>query len=158
MATLRQSKQIVAGYPVPSAVDAVNGMVAVSEFLVPSGMVINDVIEMGAIPEGMIVTDAWVACEDLDSGGPTITLSAGIISGVYGVVDNARTCGAEFFAASTVGQAGGVARANVAAGFLLTPNLDLVPYGLKVAAAATTPVVGAKIRMFVAMKPAPVGI
>ncbi len=152
---LRQSKQIVAGYPVPSAVDAVAGMCTVSEFIVPSGLVINDVIEMGAIPEGHIVTDVTFACEDTDSNGsPLITVQAGIISGVYGVVDAGRTCGAEFFTTNTAPQAGGVVRASVAAGLMLTPNLDVVPYGLKVVAAAATLVVGAKWRMFVWLKPA----
>ena len=159
MPTLRQAKQIVAGSPVinPRSADALVSQL--SEFIVPTGLALNDVIEMGAIPEGCVVVGAKVVSEDLDSNGtPTITLDAGILSGVYGKVDNARTCGNEFFAASTIGQTGGVQTDNKAAGLMLTPSLDLVPYGLKVAAAAATLTVGAKIRMSVTYRSAPIAM
>ncbi len=155
---LRQSKQILAGYPVPNPISAVDCIPITADFLVPTaGLALNDVIEMGGIAEGMVVVDAMVACEDLDTGA-TLTIQAGIVSGVYGAKDNARTCGAEFFPANAIGQTGGVARLSAQAGLLLTPSLDIVPFGLKIVAAPAGNIVGAKIRMTVWARPAPVSM
>jgi hypothetical protein len=157
---LYQSKQILNGYPVVNPTQANDVTPITGEFIVPSGLALNDVIEMGGLAEGLVPVDVILVAEDLDSNGtPTVSLDAGIVSGVYGATTGAaRTCGNEFFAANTAGRAGGVARADKAAGLLLTPSLDIVPFGLKVAAAAATLVVGAKIRMTVFARPAPVGM
>jgi hypothetical protein len=94
--------------------------------------------------------------EDLDSNGaPTITVKAGVISGVYGdAVTAGRTCGAELWAASSVPQAGGNVRSTVitgaavtAAGMLGGNGLDIIPIGFGIVGASATPVVGAKMVM-----------
>lgn len=157
---VRQSRQILAGVPTLNARGAEDEVVQISDYLVPAaGLALNEVIEMGGMGEGMIFTGVKVVVEDLDSGGsPAVTLDAGIVSGVYGDATTVRTCGNEFFAASTIGQAGGVQTENKAAGLLIAPSLDIVPYGLKVAAAPATNVVGARIRMIARFKPAPIQV
>lgn len=154
---LRQAVQIVAGVPLPNPLDASAGVCILTEYVVETGLALNDVIEMGAVPEGCVVTDALVATDDMDSNGaPLIGLDAGFLSGTYGQKDNARTCGSEIFAASNVGQAGGVARLAKKDAVMAAPDpIALKPYGLKVQAAAATLVVGAKVRMVLWAKPAP---
>jgi len=155
--TLRQATQITAGVPLPNPLDAAAGVCIVTEYTIETGLALNDVIEMGALPEGMICADVMIACDDADSNGtPTITLDGGFLSGSYGVKDNSRTCGTDFFAASTAAQAGGVQRLTSKVGPMTAPDpVNLKPYGLKVAAAAATLTVGAKIRMFMWAKSAP---
>jgi hypothetical protein len=156
MPTLRQAKQVVAQKAIPAPVDGVQVIAIIGDFVVPTGLVVNDVIEMGGLPADCVPVNLIVSTEDMDSNGtPLITLDAGIISGNFGALDNARTCGNEFFAASTVGQAGGIQAMNKAAGAMLAPSTSDRGWGLKVAAAAATLTVGAKVRavLFVAAKP-----
>lgn len=156
---LYQSKQVKARVPAYTPTEAVDLVPVVGEFIVPTGLTLNDVIEFGTLPANTIPVDLIVAAEDLDTGAtPTITLNAGILSGTAGKNDATRTCGAEFLAASNVGQAGGVTRAAVGAGLLLAPSESDRGFGLKVSAAAATLAVGAKIRVTLLVAPAPVGI
>ncbi len=74
---------------------------------VTTALVINDVIQMVKVPKNCTVTDVKLIVDDLDTG-TTITLSVG--NG-----DDPDY----FISASTVGQAGGVARADAATGFPL---------------------------------------
>ena len=155
---LFQSKQIAAGYPVPNATDAVDSVPVTAEFAVPAGLALNDVIEMGGIPEGCIVTDAIVAFEDLDTGGsPAIKFDMGILSGDYGS-KGARTCGNEFLAADTTAQTGGVARLNKTDALFLATSNATQSWGFKVNTAAATLAVGKRIRATVWVRPAPVAI
>jgi hypothetical protein len=57
-------------------------------------------------------------------------------------VGAARTCGAEFFAASTVGQAGTVARPTVKGAFRVAPTAKDRSIGVKVLLQAATPAAG----------------
>lgn len=156
---LRQSKQIVIGYPVIPPLNAAAGALLVHEYKVEAGLALNDVIEMGGIPEGCIVTSFRAVMEDADSNGsPTIALDAGLISGEFGKKDNARTCGTEFLAADTTARAGGVIVSTRPAGHLLVPDVAVRGFGFKVQAAAATLTVGAKIRTYVHVAPAPVGL
>jgi hypothetical protein len=67
-----------------------------------AALALNDVIQSPVLPKGAIVLDVMVVVNDLDSNGaPAITLDVG-----YGGDPD------YFIAASTVGQAGGVARAS----------------------------------------------
>lgn len=150
---LYQANQIVAGQTVPSSSDGVAVCHAFGDIVVPAaGFALNDVIEMAPLPPGHVPVNATVVCEDLDSG-TALTLDAGVLSGDFAVKDNARTCGSEFFAASTVGQAGGLADMNKAAGALLAPADNTRGVGLKVAANATGWVAGAKIRFTLLFRP-----
>lgn len=155
---LKQSTQIVAGDAVPSAAgnEAVH---LVGDYTVPTGLAANDVIEMVVLPAGYVPIDAVLVAEDLDSNGsPTVTLDLGLISGTAGAADNARTCGTEAFAASTVGQAGGVARPTKKDFGLIAPTDADRGIGLKLAAGAATLVVGAKIRLTVIARAARRGV
>jgi hypothetical protein len=160
MAIKGQSRQILAGYPVVNPRGADDEVVQISDYLIPTGGVAaGDIVEMGAIPEGCVPTNMRAVSEDLDSNGtPTVTLDIGILSGTYGDATSVRTMGNEFLAASTVGQAGGIADGNKAAGLLLAPSLDLVPYGIKFPAGTATPIVGARVRLIARFKPAPVSV
>lgn len=107
-----------------------------------AGSALNDIIELAQIPAGCRVVDMILDSTDLDTGGPTITLDVGIMSGDFGVDDAARTCGAEFFAASTVAQAGTAARPTLATAFRTGVTSNHRSIGVKIAAAATTPAAG----------------
>lgn len=96
----------------------------------------NHVFEMAVIPPYHTVVDAKLITGDLDTGA-AITLSVGAMIGTVGdqVFANRTTAnaiGEQFIAASNVGQAGGVARANVAAGFLLAPSAYAQSVGVQV--------------------------
>ena len=156
---LYQSKQVKAGVCAASADEANDLMVSTGEFVVPATLAVNDVSEFGAYPADAIALDLIVATQDLDSNAtPTLVLDAGILSGDYAKADSSRTCGAEFIAASTVGQAGGVAHAAVAAGLLSAPSLSDRGFGLKVTTAAATLAVGARIRVTLMVAPPPLSI
>jgi len=152
MTTLRQAAEILANYPVLSAdgyePTAINGT-----FIVPAGVAANDVIEMVALPAGYVPLDVTLDTEDLDTATAS-SLNVGILSGDYGVVDNTRVCGAEFIAASTIGQTGGIARMAVMGATRIAPTTNDRGVGIKVVAAAGTPVVGAKIGLTLWCRPA----
>jgi hypothetical protein len=68
---------------------------------VTAALALNDVIQSPPLPKGAVVYDVVLAVTDLDTGGsPAITLDVG-----YGADPD------YFIAASTAGQAGGIARA-----------------------------------------------
>lgn len=70
-------------------------------FNLSAALVINDTIDFFRIPKGARVNFVEMISDDLDSNGtPLITLNLGLKGGT----------GTEFFSASTLGQAGGLAR------------------------------------------------
>lgn len=152
---LKQAIQVAALLAVQTA-SSNEAIPVTGDFVVPAGLANGDVVEMAALPSGYVPVDVTVAMEDSDSG-TSMTLDAGVLSGNYGVKDDARTMGNEFFAASTVGQAGGVARATKAAGFLIAPADNTRGLGIKFPAIGT-PIVGAKIRMIAWVRPALNGV
>jgi hypothetical protein len=155
---LKQSTQVTNKEPAPSSMGN-EPVLLVGDYTVAAGLAANDVIEMVVLPAGYVPVDQIVATEDLDSNGaPTVTLDSGLISGAAGAADNARTCGNEAFAASTVGQAGGIARPTKKDFALIAPTDADRGMGLKLAAGAATLVVGAKIRMTVIARPAQRGV
>ena len=160
---LRKSKQAANRVPALSADGAADTLPLVFEHVVvTTEFALNDVIEMGALPAGMILLAPPVlVTEDLDTGA-TLTLDVGLMTGDYlAALDGsgaARTCGAEFFAGTTIGQTGGLVTSAVAAGMRLTPSLVDRSIGVKIASAAAGNVAGAKIRLHVLVAAAPVGI
>lgn len=160
---LRKSKQATARMPAASALIANDCVALIFEHVVVvAEFALNDIVEMGALPANMILAAPPVlVVEDLDTGA-TLTLDVGLITGQYlNALDDAgaaRVCGAEFFAASTVGQAGGMATSAVVAGMKLTPSVYDRGIGVKIAAAAAGNVAGAKIRLHVLAAPSPTGI
>ena len=152
MATLRQSKQVAAFKYATAPTDGDDLTPIIGDFVVPSTLALNDVIEMGILPAECVPVDLILTAEDIDTGA-TLTLNAGLISGTAGLVDNTRTCGADFLSASTVGQTGGVARMDQKAGGLITATTADRGWGLKVAAAAAGVTAGAKIRAVLYVAP-----
>ncbi|MBO3760342.1 hypothetical protein [Ciceribacter sp. L1K22] len=97
----------------------------------------NDIIELAPILPGLVPLDMILDSDDLDTDGtPAITLDVGIMSGVWGVNDGARTVGAEFFSGSTVAQTGAVARPTLKTAFRVAPSDTARSIGVKIATAA----------------------
>lgn len=75
---------------------------------------INDIVEMIPIPEDHILVDCILDSDDIDSNGaPTVTLSVAYLNNAKTDIDvtaNVNGDGAAFIVASTIGQAGGMAR------------------------------------------------
>ncbi|MBC8642127.1 hypothetical protein IAG25_35570 [Caballeronia sp. EK] len=87
---------------------------AVFTYALAGALVINDMLQSPMFDEGTTIVDVTVVTPDLDSSGsPAVTLDVG-----YGVDPD------YFIAASTVGQAGGVARASAATALPLTLTAD----------------------------------
>lgn len=107
---------------------------------------LGDIIELGVLPANNEISDAILIADDLDTG-TTLTLDVGIMSGDVGDKGSVRTCGAEIFAASNVGQAGGVARTTLATAFTVAAVSQDRSIGVKIAAAATAHTAGAKLRL-----------
>lgn len=113
-----------------------------------AALVANDIIELGILPAYNSISDAILVCDDLDTGGsPALAFDVGIMSGEVGDKDSVRTCGAEIFAASNVGQAGGVARTTLASAFTIAATDKDRSIGVKITTAAATQAVGAKLRL-----------
>ncbi|MEK1928576.1 MAG: hypothetical protein AAAC47_02095 [Pararhizobium sp.] len=110
---------------------------------VPANVAANDILEMLPIPPGCRVADIIVDSDDLDTNGaPAITIDVGVMSGEFGSTDPARTCGAEFFSASTLGQAGGVARPTLASAYRVLHSPTERSVGIKIKTVAATPAAG----------------
>lgn len=113
-----------------------------------SALLANDIIELGVLPAHNSVTDAILVCDDLDTGGTAaLAFDVGIMSGEVGDKDSVRTCGNEIFAASNIGQAGGVARTTLASAFTIAPVDKDRSVGVKITTAAATQAAGAKLRL-----------
>lgn len=160
---LRKSIQVSARVPSPTPGRATDAVTVVSEYKTEAGLVLNDIVEMGAWPAGHVLVDATFAVEDSDSNGtPLIGLDVGVMSGQYlALLDEAgaaRTCGAELLAASQIARTGGMAQLALAPILLAAPSSKDRSIGVKVQAAAATLTVGAKWRLICTFLPAPVGI
>lgn len=156
---LYQSKQVASKLPLTESDAAGDACEYLGEFIVPAGMVINDVIELVGVPAYHVPINVVLLTDQVDSNGsPTLTLDWGYISGTYGdpTPAVARTCGTEFAAASTTpGRAAGYitpAATNTALGRSVATTAAR-GIGVKFAAAAATLVVGARIRCRVSYMP-----
>ena len=65
-------------------------------FTVTGNLTSADIIELGVLPAGSTVVDAILDTGNLGAG---VTITSGIMSGVVGDKDAARTCGSELFSA-----------------------------------------------------------
>lgn len=116
MATLKSNK-ITANAP---ARDLPSGVLAVvGTYVLSAALALNDVIQMVKVPQGATILNVILAATDLDTGGsPAIALTVGDGS------DADR-----FITSSTVGQAGGIASLNAAAGagykYTATDTIDV---------------------------------
>lgn len=126
------------------------------EYALPAAALnIGDIIELGVLPAFHAPSDAILVCDDLDSNGTAaLVFDVGLMSGDVGDAVSARTCGNELFAASTTGQAGGVARATLASAFTIASTDNHRSIGVKITTAAATQVAGAKLRLMLKYRPA----
>lgn len=120
------------------------------EFELPSAaLLVNDIIEIGVLPANNAISDAILISDDLDTdAAPAIAFDVGLMSGEVGDKVSVRTCGAEVFAASNVGQAGGVARATLATAFTTAASDKDRSVGVKITTAAVAQAAaGTKLRL-----------
>lgn len=132
--------QLMTGYNPPITPSRAGEVLAVrGECSLPDTLAANDIVELVPLPPGCVPVDAILDADDLDTGGsPSITLTAAIInSGATDIVANTN-----FFTASTVAQAGGVARMDKATGPRIASSSSTRNVGLKVVAAAATKAAG----------------
>ena len=148
---LKQSKQVLAGLPAPTATEASRPVIVTGEYVTVTGDAINDIVEFGAIPQNCVPVDLIV---DNGALGASATLDAGVISGTYGKADNARTMGSEFFAGSAAATSGVIRR---------TKNVNAIAsdgsergWGLKFLGA--NPAAGQVIRATLVCRPVTVGL
>lgn len=116
MASVRQTPIVLNKTPAPisaaSEVIAVRAVLPLNEILV-----VNDLIEFLVLPADHVPVDAMIEASDLDSDAtPALDYSVGLMSGIPGVADTARTVGFELFGTSagaghTTGQGKEMARA-----------------------------------------------
>lgn len=113
----------------------------------------GDIIEMLPVPEDHILVDVILDSDDIDSNGsPTVTLSVAYLNAAKSDIDvtaNINGDGAAFIAASTIGQAGGMARPTTKSLWKALPrastpsgstpaNAQLNNLGVKIVAASAT--------------------
>ncbi|WP_288075944.1 hypothetical protein [Pseudomonas sp.] len=112
---------------------------------VTGNLAIGDIVEIGELPPYAYVVDATVFTEGVFTGA---TADIGLVSGDYGVADNARTSGNELFAAADLAAAStAVVRISKPAAFLLGHTEQSRGLGVKIAGAAITGAVGKKIHL-----------
>lgn len=114
----------------------------IGEHTAPVTLAADDTIALCKLPAEHIPVDFMLQSADLDTHGtPTITVTVGIMN----AAGDDLVASTNFLTASTVCQAGGVARANVVDGLqLASSNTDRV-VGLKVITAGATKAAG-KVR------------
>ena len=96
-------------------------------------MAANDIYVAFPLPARHEIVDAKILSDDIETGGPTLTLTmAQLFQDFTDIVT-----GTSIITASTVGQAGGVARADTAAGLEVAATDYDRWYGLKVIGANT---------------------
>lgn len=94
-----------------------------------SSFAINDVLQFGFMPQDAVIEDAELIADDIDTGGPTVTIDVGD-----------AVSGTRLFSASTAGQAGTRQKCLQTALGYQYPSRTAVTGLIK--AAATTPAAG----------------
>ena len=147
--------------PIPIAYPDCAGDVVVNRFEIDLGsaplkgvtLAQDDILDIGIIPATSQVVNVVIDSDDLDSNGsPTIAFDVGVLTGTPGTTDSSRVCGNEFFAASTVAQAGGVARTTKKEAFRVARADTDKSVGVKITAAAATQATSGKIGVSVFVK------
>lgn len=160
MSVVLQAKQIANGVPPLTADGADDTVTLFGDFALTAALAVNNIIEMVELPAGYVPVDVILDTADLDTGGsPTIVLAVGVMAGTVGDTTFAnRTTGAEFITASTVGQAGGVARLAVAGGTRVAPTDASRSIGVKVTTGPATGATSGSVRLTVLARPARHGL
>lgn len=150
MATALKTAAITRNQPATTASDST--LVAVrEEYSLLAALVVSDTIDFLKLPARHVLVDVIVDSDDLDTGGsPAITLHAGLRAADGVATDDPDA----FLVSSTVGQAGGVARAAAVAGFrIAAADFDRNVY-LTVAVAPATGATTGKIGVTAFYRPA----
>ena len=79
-----------------------NACVIVGDFTVLAGALVNDVVELGAVPHASRIVDVHVFQDGVGAG---CTADVGLLSGNYGEALQSRTCGAELYSALAIATA-----------------------------------------------------
>lgn len=137
-----KSKQVAANEAMVTASQAGVVIACRREFSLTEALELNDIIHFGNLPAGHVPVDVIVDSDDLDTNGtPTIVLQAGILNADKTDIDTTASGGASWIGSSTVGQAGGIARASDKAVARVVPSSTTdQAYGIKV---STGPATGA---------------
>jgi hypothetical protein len=144
--------QIVNKLPFPSANSATDIVPIVGDYTIKTGDAAGDVIEMCALPAGYVPVDHLI---DNESLAATSVGNVGIMTGAY--ADPAvRTVAATFNSAANFATAG-IKRPDVAGSGRVAPATTDRGVGI-VLTSLTTPVVGAKIRMTLFVRPQSEGV
>lgn len=142
-----QSKQVAQRVPALTPLSAAALVPVTAEYVTKTSDVINDIVEMGAIPSGCVVVDLII---DNGALGASATLDAGVLSGSYGDAVAGRTMGNEFLAAGAAATAG-VLRRNKNINALAVDVADK-SWGIKFLGA--NPAAGQVIRATLLVRPA----
>lgn len=146
--------------PIPVAYPDCAGDVVVNRYEIDLGsaplkgvtLAADDVLDIGIIPATAQVVDVVIDSDDLDTdGSPALAFDVGVLTGTPGTTGT-RTCGNEFFAASTVAQAGGVARMTKKEGFRVARANTDTSVGVKITTAADVQTSTGKIGVSVFIK------
>jgi hypothetical protein len=101
------------------------------KFVITQDLADGDIIELAVLPAYHTIVDAILVTDETG----TATFDVGVMSGVVGSPDQARTCGNELFAGAADAS---VVRMTKAAGFRITPIEGDRSIGLKVVGAGIT--------------------
>lgn len=86
--------------------------VATETIAIPANATNADIFEIASLPGGARLVDFMLDVTDMDTGGaPSAIFKLGVMSGVVGSGDNARTCNDALAAGLNTAQAGGFVRA-----------------------------------------------
>ena len=106
-------------------------------------LALNNIFELAPLPGGLVPRDFILDTDDLDTNGaPTLTLDVGLMSGVWGDRDQARTCDDIIFDGTNIAQTGGAARPTLKTAFRIGQANNHRSIGVKVATAAATAAAG----------------
>ncbi len=131
------------------------GDVVVNDFYVDlavGDLLLNNVIDLGVLPGGHTVTNAFLIADDLDTGGsPAITVDIGLMTGTPGDSVSVRTVGAEMFSAANAAQTGAApVQMSLKSGYTIMANQADRSIGVKISAAPATAAAG-RLRVRVMM-------
>ncbi len=118
------------------------------EYSLLAALALNDVLYLGDLPEDHVPVDCILDADDLDTNGvPTITLDVGILDAAKTGIDvTADSGGGKWITASTIGQAGGLARPTTKEITRVVPkSASRRAVGVKVAAGPATGAVAGKV-------------
>lgn len=142
MAALIQTVWATGKNGMPTASDADAICVRLEHNLLVAQQVTGNIIEMGILPAYNTIFDAFLDSDALAASA--LTLDVGIMSGTAGDPDagGARTMDAVIFSASTIGVAGGLARATLKTMPRIVPTAVDRGIGLKILLQGATPAAG----------------